>query len=170
MDLLIIPSLTHLTSLYFISDWLIFSQFSSSLNLTASLSVSVKQSHPQWALSGSGSTRQAPTAVTYLVQDRFSQAQLNPVCACVCARVCVCAHARLCLSHFSCSPQPYWPQRHVQHNLKQCVCVHFCVYICVCRNVCVYDRTVVATLSDTHHRPPSLLLAPPPFNLFSAWL
>lgn len=129
IDSLILSSLMHLTSLYFISGSLVFPQFSSSLTLTVCLSVSVKQSHPQWALSGSGSTRQSPTVVTYLVLDWFSQAQLNPVCECVCMYVSL--PLPLCLFPSSILTSVTCPISFV----AKCVCIF--VYVCLCGNKCV---------------------------------
>lgn len=72
------------------------------------LSVSVKQFHPHWTLSGSGSTNQC--LCSYLFgTELISQAQLNSAC--------MSASPRLV-----CSPHPHWP-------LCSCVVVWECVSV-----------------------------------------
>jgi len=78
--MMIIHPLTHLTSSYFTNVWSLIFLFCFSI-LQLSDFVSLKPSHPQWALSGSGSTR-LPLQLLILYWADFPRLNWS-VCVCV---------------------------------------------------------------------------------------
>lgn len=118
MDSSIIPpSSTPHFSLVFIHLTRIFL---SVFHLSECLSVSVKRSYSLPLLNGSGSTGQAPTAVTYLVQGLLSQAR----------RDCACPSVPLLPIHSDLSGSSSLVAK----------CVFMCVSATLCGNVYVLDK------------------------------